>query len=100
MFGTIQYVRTLKEILQLDYGLISSPITLFRCQWLKNGIHNKRIPTYVRDDVGFFLTNFWHFLHEFDEPFVFPSQVQQVFFWSDTKIPFWKVVLRKEPRSQ
>jgi hypothetical protein len=54
----------------------------------------------MRDDVGFFLGNFQHFLHEFDEPFVFPSQVQQVFFWSDTKIPFWKVVLRKEPRSQ
>jgi hypothetical protein len=54
----------------------------------------------MQDDVGFFLANFRHFLHEFDEPFVFPSQVQQVFFWSDTKIPFWKVVLRKEPRSQ
>jgi hypothetical protein len=33
-------------------------------------------------------------------PFVFSSQVQQVFFWSDTKTPFWKVVFHKEPRSQ
>ncbi len=39
-------------------------------------------------------------MHEFDEPFVFPSQVQQVFFWNDTKTPFWKVILHKEPRSQ
>jgi len=29
VLGAIQYVGTLKEILQLEYGLISSPITLF-----------------------------------------------------------------------
>jgi hypothetical protein len=33
--------------------------------------------------LGFFLpilANFWHLLHELDEPFVFSLQVQQVFF--------------------
>ncbi len=39
-------------------------------------------------------------MQEFVEPFVFSSQVQQVFFWSDTKTPFWKVVFHKEPRNQ
>jgi hypothetical protein len=38
-------------------------------------------------------------LHEFDEPFVFPSQVQQVFFWNEPKTPWWKVVLHKKPKS-
>jgi hypothetical protein len=58
VLGAIQYVGTLKEILGLDYGPISSPITLFRYQWVKNGIDNSRNPTYRRDDVGFFLANF------------------------------------------
>ncbi len=35
-------------------------------------------------------------LHEFDEPFVFPLQVQQVFFLSEPKTPWWKVVLHKK----
>jgi len=39
-------------------------------------------------------------LHEFDEPFVFPSQVQQMFFWSEPKTLWWKVVLGREPRSR
>ncbi len=67
---------------------------------MKNLIDNNGNPTYKWDDVGFLLANFWHFLHEFDEPFVFLSQVQQVFFWSDTKTPFWKIILHKEPSSQ
>ncbi len=38
-------------------------------------------------------------LHEFNEPFVFPSQVQHVFFSSEPKMPLWKVVFHKKPRS-
>ncbi|CAM6041143.1 unnamed protein product, partial [Sphagnum compactum] len=83
VLGAIQYVGTLKEILRLDYGQVSSPIILFHCQWVKNGIVNSGNPTYKHDDVGFLLANFWQLLHELDEPFVFPSQAQQVLFWSD-----------------
>jgi hypothetical protein len=36
---------------------------------------NKGNPTYKQDDASFLLVNFWHLLHEFDEPFVFPSHV-------------------------
>lgn len=46
VLGAIQYVGTLKEILQLDYGLVFSPIILFQCQWVKNGIDNRRNPIY------------------------------------------------------
>jgi hypothetical protein len=42
---------------------------------MKNGNNNKGNLTYKQDDVGFLLVNFWHLLHEFDEPFVFPSHV-------------------------
>jgi hypothetical protein len=54
---------------------------------------------YKQDKVGFLFVNFKHLLHEFDEPFVFPSQVQQVFFWSEPKTPWWKVVFHKKPKS-
>jgi hypothetical protein len=32
-----------------------------------------------------------------NEPFVFPSQVQQVFYSNDSSNPWWKVILHKEP---
>jgi hypothetical protein len=34
------------------------------------------------------------------EPFIFPSQETQEFFFDDIKKPSWKVVLRKEARSR
>jgi hypothetical protein len=34
------------------------------------------------------------------EPFVFPSQVQQVFNSDDFSNPWWKVILHKEPQSK
>jgi hypothetical protein len=35
-----------------------------------------------------------------NEPFVFPSQVQQVFYSDDSSNPWWKVILHKEPWSK
>jgi hypothetical protein len=35
-----------------------------------------------------------------NEPFVFPSQVQQVFYFNDSSNPWWKVILHKEPWSK
>jgi hypothetical protein len=46
VLGQIQYVETLKEILQLDYGPMTSPIVLFHCNWVKNGIDYRGNPTY------------------------------------------------------
>jgi len=37
MLGVIQYVEILKDILQLEYGQVSSPIVLFPYKWTKNG---------------------------------------------------------------
>ncbi len=48
--------------------------------------------------LGFYLQIF--ILHEFNELFVFLAQVQQVFFWSEPKTPWWKVVLGREPKSR
>jgi hypothetical protein len=35
-----------------------------------------------------------------NEPFVFPSQVQQVFHSNDYSNPWWKVILHKEPQNK
>jgi hypothetical protein len=35
-----------------------------------------------------------------NEPFVFPAQVQHVFYFEELNQPWWKVVLHKEPRSR
>lgn len=75
VLGPIKYVETLKEILWLDYGPMVSAIVLFHCSWVKNGNNNRGNPTYKRDDTCFLLANFFHILHEFDEPFVFPTQI-------------------------
>jgi hypothetical protein len=95
----LQYVDVLKDILQLDSGAMSTPIVLFRCDWVRNALDNCGNPTYKRDDVGFLMANFRHMLPEDIEPFVFPSQVQQVFYANDQHTPWWKVVLHAEPRS-
>jgi hypothetical protein len=69
----------LKDILQLDYRTMSTPIVLFWCDWVQNVLDNRGNPTYKWDDVGFLMANFRHMLLKDIEPFVFPSQVQQVF---------------------
>ncbi len=43
------------------------------------------------------MANFRHMLVNGNEPFVFPSQVQQCFYTNDFYNPWWKVILHKEP---
>jgi hypothetical protein len=46
------------------------------------------------------MANFQHMLVNDNEPFVFPSQVQQVFYSNYSSNPWWKVILHKEPQSK
>ncbi len=46
------------------------------------------------------MANFWHMLVNCNEPCVFPSQVQQVFYFDDFSNPWWKVILHKEPHDK
>jgi hypothetical protein len=55
-------------------------------------------PTYKQDEAGFLMANFQHMLVNGNEPFVFPSQVQQVFYFNDSSKPWWKVILYKVPQ--
>ncbi len=81
----LQYVGVLRNILQLDYKTMSTPIVLFWCDWVGNALDNHGNPTYKQDDARFLMGNFRHMLPEVIEPFVFTSQVQQVFLcWCPT----------------
>jgi hypothetical protein len=51
------------------------------------------------DEFGFTLVNFRTLLLIQEQPFAFPSQVDQMFFSDFTQEPSWRVVLSKGIRS-
>jgi hypothetical protein len=55
---------------------------------------------YRQDEDGFLLANFCNLKVEFTKPFVFPSQMQQVFYADEPNTPWWKVILHKKARSK
>jgi hypothetical protein len=93
-------VGVLKDIILLDYGPISQPVVLFKCDWVTHGSDRWGNLTYKRDEDGFLLANFRHLKANIDEPYVFPAQVQQVFYAHEPSTLWWKIVLHKEPRSK
>ncbi len=74
-------------------------VIIFRCEWVK-GVDNQGNVTYVKDDYGFLIVNFRHRLPLMVEPFKFPFQMTQVFFFDDLRKLGWKVILKKEARSR
>ncbi len=36
--GPMQYVGILQDIILLDYGAVSIPVVLFKCDWVKNEV--------------------------------------------------------------
>jgi hypothetical protein len=52
--------------------------------------------TIKKDEYGFTLVNFNSLIPIFDQSFVFPIHVEQVFSPSDPKERGWKIVLRKD----
>jgi hypothetical protein len=96
---TVNYAGVVKDILKLNYGPLSRPIILMRCQWAKRS-DNQGNSTYIRDDAGFLIVNVRHSLPKMSDPFIFAAQATQVFYSDDPQKPGWKVVLRKEPRAK
>ncbi len=64
---------------------------------LLNSLRTQIIPTCA---TIFLLANFCHLKANVDEPFVFLTQMQQVFYVEDSGTPWWKIVLHKEPKSK
>jgi hypothetical protein len=92
-------VRVVKDILKLDYGPLSRPIVLLRCQWAKR-LDSRGNPTYTCDDAGFLVVNLQHNLPRMSNPFIFAAHATQVFYSYFSNKPEWKVVLLKEARAK
>jgi hypothetical protein len=67
----------LVEILELDYNV--TKVLMLLCSWVQPSTHDVHAGTKV-DEFGFTLVNFRTLLLIQEQPFVFPSQVNQVFF--------------------
>jgi len=96
--GSIQYVGVLKDIILLNYRPVSQLVVLFKCDWVTPGFDRWENLTYKRDEDGFLLANFRNLKAEVTVPFVFPSQVQQMFYADEPNTLWWRVVLHKEAR--
>ncbi len=66
---------------------------------MQNGIETRGNSTYQRDEAGFLLANFCYIMVDHEEPFILPSQTQDVFFVDDDQNPQWKIMMHKEVRS-
>ncbi|XP_039792276.1 uncharacterized protein LOC120658128 [Panicum virgatum] len=92
----VNYYGRLSDIIELSY--IEYKVVLFKCDWYD--VHHR--VGLQKDDFGFTLVNFSRKIHtgkkmEHD-PFVFSSQVEQVFYVEDPKAKGWNVVVRVKPR--
>ncbi|XP_063949039.1 uncharacterized protein LOC108203290 [Daucus carota subsp. sativus] len=83
------YYGVIEEIWELDYR--DFKVALFKCKWfdIKRGV---RV-----DDLGFTLVDFLRFGHE-DDPFIFATQVNQVFYIRDPADGKWSIVLQSKRR--
>ncbi|KAL2611864.1 hypothetical protein R1flu_023556 [Riccia fluitans] len=93
----ISHVGVLVRILQLDYGLgVDNPV-LFQGKWVRNDA-----TSFKHDRDGFLMANLRKWLSNRDDPFIFPSQVEQVFFIpvEEGDVLGWNSVLRKHPRGR
>ncbi len=92
------YYGALTDIYELDY-YGNFKVVLFRCDWV-----DINSPRGLRQDInGFTLVNFSRLIHTGvllkDDPFVFSSQAQQVFFVQDSKDKDWSLVIKTKPRN-
>ena len=81
----VTYYGVLKDIIELDY-YGHSKFVLFKCDWFES----------KQDHFGLTLVNFAKLIYKSD-PFVFATQVQQVYYTEDPTNN-WQVVTKTTPR--
>ncbi|KAK5786082.1 hypothetical protein PVK06_040709 [Gossypium arboreum] len=95
--ANVDYCGLLTDIIELDY-YGRWKVVLFRCDWVD--VNTAR--GIKKDQFGFTMVNFSRLIHTgqqlMDEPYVFSSQVKQVFYSKDPTDEGWYVVLRNTPR--
>jgi hypothetical protein len=92
----VNYFGRLSDIVELSYA--NYKVVLFKCEWYD--VHHKA--RLRQDEFGYSHVNFSRKIHTGDkledDPFVFSSQVQQVFYVQDPKVAPWNTVVRVSPR--
>ncbi|XP_039119143.1 uncharacterized protein LOC120255377 [Dioscorea cayenensis subsp. rotundata] len=95
--GNVDYYGILNDIIELDY-FQKFKVVLFRCDWAD--VTNSR--GIKKDKYGFSMVNFSRLIHTgahvIYEPYVFSSQVKQVFYSKDLSESGWYVVIRNQAR--
>ncbi|KAK5793993.1 hypothetical protein PVK06_035181 [Gossypium arboreum] len=95
--GNVEYYGLITDIIELDY-YGRWKVVLFRCDWAD--VNTAR--GIKEDQFGFTMLNFSCLIHTgqqlMDEPYVFSSQVKQVFYSKDPTDEGWYVVLRNTTR--
>ncbi|KAK5845466.1 hypothetical protein PVK06_001654 [Gossypium arboreum] len=95
--GNVEYYGLLTDIIELDY-YGKWKVVLFRCD--RADVNTAR--RIKKDQFGFTMVNLSRLIHTgqqlMDEPYVFSSQVKQVFYSKDPTDEDWYVVLRNTPR--
>ncbi len=95
--GDILYYRKIVEIIELNYMSVFKVI-LFKCEWVN--VHSSA--GMRKDEFGHTSVNFSNLIHTGkrlkDDPYVFSSQVEQVFYVQDPTNPNWSTVVRVKPR--
>lgn len=93
----INYYGRITDIIELNYNG-AFKVILFKCDWYD--VHHR--VGMKQDDFGFTLLNFTRRIHTgdkfMDDPFVFSSQVEQVFYVQDAKQSDWCIPVRVRPR--
>ena len=89
--GNVWY-GVLIEIIEVSF-MMQSPIYLFKCKWY-DMTPNKGL---VIDEFNFTSVNTTRQSYE-DEPFILPTQVQQVYYSKDPSKKDWSVAMRWKPR--
>ncbi|KAH0644708.1 hypothetical protein KY284_032592 [Solanum tuberosum] len=96
ILAEVSFYGILTDIIELYYSK-NLKFVLFKCKWVNN---NKGLID--KDDNGFTLVNFNHLLytrHQLsDEPFIFASQAQQVFYVDHPMEKEWRIVVKLKPR--
>jgi len=89
------YCGKIVDIVELDY-YFECKVVLFQCDWVNVNSRGQN-----KDKRGFTLLNFSHRIHEGgalkDDPYIFLSKAQQVFYVEDKNYKGWEHVIRVKP---
>ncbi|KAL3520096.1 hypothetical protein ACH5RR_018245 [Cinchona calisaya] len=95
ILGKVTYYGVLTDIINIYYAS-NMEYLLFRCDW----VNNERGCN--QDEFKFTLVNFDHVMYldnlPTDEPFIFSTQAEQVWYVADPLEPSWKVIAKMTRR--